>query len=467
MKRIGLLCALVLGGCTSGSSLLPDGGSPVGDMNVSLTCRPCTTSADCANGACVQYANDNYCAARCQSGAECAADEDCIASTAFDGSEVSVCVPRAGACGGNRGCGTCPQGTQCDVVTATCMPIQQTPDLGTGACGTLEPPSASSCCSSCNSGAGTCQANGCYGGWWCDSSACKCSRPPTNCGSSGGVDMGSMGGGDLGAITGQVGPSGGTVSRLYFAVVGDTRPGNIDDTNGYPSAIVDKIYADIEAMNPRPQFVVTTGDYMFASTGGTQQQPQMTLYQQASAQFTGGPIFSAMGNHECTGATASNCAGSPTTNYNVFMDAMVKPLGKTTPYYRVDFSDTNATWTAKILVAACNAWDTTQEQWLSQQLGQQTTYTIVVRHEPMGTSGAPCVSEMDALLKPGSYTLFLVGHSHTFAHSGSEVTVGNGGAPITGSAHYGYATVEQQANGFLVTEYDYATAQPLGSFTVP
>jgi hypothetical protein len=249
--------------------------------------------------------------------------------------------------------------------------------------------------------------------------------------------------------------------------VGDTRPGNIDDTQGYPSPIITKIYADLEALNPRPQFVLTTGDYMFASTGGTQQQPQMTLYQSASKQFTGGPIFSAMGNHECTGATASNCAGSPTTNYNVFMDAMVKPLGKTTPYYRLDFNDPNNTWKAKILIAACNAWDATQQQWLSQQLAQATTYTIVVRHEPMGTSGAPCVSQMDTMLSQSTYNLFIVGHSHTFAHSGSEITVGNGGAPITGSAHYGYAIVEQQANGFQITEYDEATSQQITSFTVP
>jgi hypothetical protein len=230
--------------------------------------------------------------------------------------------------------------------------------------------------------------------------------------------------------------------------------------------LIDKIYAGVEAQNPHPQFVITTGDYMFATTGGVEQQPQMALYQGATQQFKG-LVFSAMGNHECTGATASNCLGQGTRNYQVFMDAMVKPLGKTTPYYALAFQDQNATWTAKILIAACNAWDATQKQWLDQQLAQKTTYTIVVRHEPLGTAGAPCVAEMDAQLQAASYDLLLVGHSHTIAHSGSEVTVGNGGAPISGAAHFGYAIVEQLGNGFQVTEYDYATGQPLTTFTVP
>jgi hypothetical protein len=46
--------------------------------------------------------------------------------------------------------------------------------------------------------------------------------------------------------------------------------------------------------------------------------------------------------------------------------------------------------------------------------------------------------------------------------------VGNGGAPLyRATDHYGYATVQQQSNGFLVTEYDYQTAAPLQSFTIP
>jgi hypothetical protein len=84
----------------------------------------------------------------------------------------------------------------------------------------------------------------------------------------------------------------------------------------------------------------------------------------------------------------------------------------------------------------------------------------------MGTSGPPCVSEMDSLLRSSTYDLFIVGHSHTFSHSGQQVIIGNGGAPITGGVNYGFATVQQQASGFLVTQYDYMTAMPVNSFTV-
>ena len=51
-------------------------------------------------------------------------------------------------------------------------------------------------------------------------------------------------------MTGTVGGNGGTVSRLYFTVVGDTRPANVDDTSGYPTAIIDQIYTDITALEP-------------------------------------------------------------------------------------------------------------------------------------------------------------------------------------------------------------------------
>ena len=118
-------------------------------------------------------------------------------------------------------------------------------------------------------------------------------------------------------------------------------------------------------------------------------------------------------------------------------------------------------------VVACNAWDSTQYSWLQGELAKPTTYTFVVRHQPTGTSGPPCVSQMDALLSQSKYDLFIVGHSHTYSHSGQQVVIGNGGAPITGSTNYGFATVLQTANGFAVTQYDYLTAQPVSTFSVP
>jgi hypothetical protein len=280
------------------------------------------------------------------------------------------------------------------------------------------------------------------------------------------VDGGSDGSTSPPPISGTVGPSGGSVSSLYFAVIGDTRPANIDATASYPTAIITQIYSDIAAMSPRPEFVVATGDYMYADPILSEGKAQLALYTQAASQF-GGPVFAAMGNHECTGATSSNCNLIPTSNMSAFMDALVKPLGKTQPYYTIPVNDTAGKWTAKIVIVACNAWDATQSSWLSGELAKPTTYTFVVRHEPLGTMGAPCVAEMDALLQQATYDLFIVGHSHTFAHSAKQVIVGNGGAPLDGSVAYGFATVAQQASGLVVTQYDYMTGQPLSSFNLP
>jgi hypothetical protein len=336
---------------------------------------------------------------------------------------------------------------------------------GGSGCAGWAAPTESGCCKSCSGS--NCQTNGCYGGWYCETSSCTCHAMPTGCSGGGGTGGGGTGGGGPPPpVSGSVGPGGGTVDHLYFAIVGDTRPANIDGTSSYPTQVIDKIYADIAAMSPQPSFVITTGDYMFASPSGGEGAKQIAMYWNAAKQFSG-PIFAAMGNHECTGATDSNCASSPTNNMNAFMSTLIAPLGQSLPYYSIPVSDSAGKWSAKIVVAACNAWDSTQSAWLQSELAKSTTYTFVVRHEPTGTSGPPCVSEMDTMLSQSAYDLFIVGHSHTFAHSGHEITVGNGGAPITGSTNYGYATVEQQAaGGFLITQYDYMTAMPVATFTV-
>jgi hypothetical protein len=266
-----------------------------------------------------------------------------------------------------------------------------------------------------------------------------------------------------------IGPQGGTVPHLYFAVVGDTRPMNSDDVGSYPTAIITKIYADIAAMNPQPQFVISTGDYMNAALTASQ---QLDLYLTAAKQFTGGPLFPVMGNHECTGATSSNCAGNfVTKNYQAYMAQMASLVGESQPYYVVNFNGDGKAWTAKLVVVACNAWDATQKTWLQSELAKPTTYTIVARHEEIGaSSGPPCLPDADTIIAQNPYSVLLVGHSHYFQYIGfqKEVIIGNGGAPLySTSAHYGYATLEQQSGGFLTTEYDYQTAAPLQSFTIP
>jgi hypothetical protein len=254
--------------------------------------------------------------------------------------------------------------------------------------------------------------------------------------------------------------------------VGDTRPPNEDDTAGYPTSVITKIWEDVEAYSPRPPFAISTGDYMFAEPNGTQSAPQLNLYLTARSHFTN-IVFPAMGNHECTGADDSNCGlgnvDGTTTSYKNFMSMMLAPLGQSLPYYTIDIDGTAGAWTAKFVFIACNAWDTTQSTWLSAQLAMPTTYTFVVRHEGSDATTTGCVAPTAAILAQNPYTLLIAGHTHTFAYYASEkqLIVGNGGAPLTGTIDYGYVVAEQQAGGdILFKEFDYTTNTLQTSFTV-
>jgi hypothetical protein len=274
----------------------------------------------------------------------------------------------------------------------------------------------------------------------------------------------------LPAISGSVGPNGGSVSRLFFAITGDTRPDTINSTSTYPTTLVNKIYTDIQGMSPRPQFVVATGDYMFASTTSSTASTQINLYAQGAALFTGGPLYPVMGNHECDGSTTGNCSGRTTDNITAFKTTLLANIGKTKTYYTVSFSSSVASypWTAKLIVLSCNEWDSTQLSWFNQQVAVPTTYTFITRHESSNADAiAPCINDTDPVITAHPPNLLLVGHTHTFEVFKKssmynmlpvdEVVAGMGGAqqqlnpgqiPV-----FGYATIEQIATGFKITEY--------------
>src|SRR6266566_2638688 len=50
------------------------------------------------------------------------------------------------------------------------------------------------------------------------------------------------------------GPGGGLLDELRFAVVGDTRPMNLDDTANYPADVLRQIWTEVEAEQPKPAF---------------------------------------------------------------------------------------------------------------------------------------------------------------------------------------------------------------------
>jgi hypothetical protein len=274
------------------------------------------------------------------------------------------------------------------------------------------------------------------------------------------------GGGGGGGGTGDPGQPG-SGQALRFAVVGDSRPGNENDTANYPTAIVSGNFKLIQAKSL--QFVVATGDYMFASTAASVTAQVDDLLMSESA-FSG-PVYRAMGNHECTGATASNCpAYNETANVTAFMTRLL-PSGVTAPYFRQDFDTPNGK--AKFVFIAANAWNQTQASWLDAQLSDPTPYTFVVRHEPADVTETPGVSPSEAIIAKYPYTIELLGHSHEYRRLDTQhVISGNGGAPVhsyyggAGSG-YGFLMFEQQADGSLqATEIDEMTGNPMDAWKI-
>jgi hypothetical protein len=454
-------------------------------------CALCIQDSDCPGGwICAQFGGDSFCAPSCAPMNACSDTErSCEILTSATGQQVSACVPLS------NGCGDQAEPPDAGPAAASDAAPIASPDGGGLSCGALVGPDTPAACHGCRSGNTSCQPNGCYGGWWCNTGVTRCQAPPAagSCtggtGSTGGTGGAADGGpaadsgasgtgtgdsglgfldaGSDGAGGGSVGPSGGTLDVLRFAIVGDTRPGGIDDTGGYPTAIIGRIWQDIEDESPRPAFAVTTGDYMFASPNGTQAGQQLGLYLAARAAFSN-VLFPAMGNHECTGATAGNCATTTTNNLNAYLSMLLGPIGQTKPYYSVNIAATNGSWTAKFVFVAANAWDADQGTWLESVLAQPTTYTFVIRHERKSVTQAPGVAPSEQIIAQHPLTMRIVGHTHTYSYAGGqEVVIGNGGAPVTGGVNYGYAIAEQRSDGAIAfTMKDYQTKQAFASFAI-
>ena len=182
------------GGATSSASPVGDDGGGVIEASTGQ-CTPCQTDSDCGGSSCVTVPGGNFCAPSCNTSADCSADTTCApVESATNGSQVGACIPRGGECG-----------------------IAPTSDGGAPAtCGALAGPSTDAGCP-CPSGK-TCSANGCRYEQYCNTTNDTCQPAPIGCGTPGAPYDGGT------APTGSVGADGGSVSRLYFAVVGDTRP---------------------------------------------------------------------------------------------------------------------------------------------------------------------------------------------------------------------------------------------------
>ncbi len=254
------------------------------------------------------------------------------------------------------------------------------------------------------------------------------------------------------------------LSRLEFAVVGDTRPAFKNYTNSYPTAVITQIYQAVAAENPPAAFVLTTGDFQFSAADKADiANAQFDKYLSARALYPG-TVLPVIGNHECTGATDSNCGpgskdGSPPL-YQTYLKRMLEPTGLPTPYYVVRLAAEDESWTAKVVVIAANVWSADQAEWLQGVLQSPTTYTLAVRHEPRAATEAPGVAPSNALLDKYPLTLLIAGHTHTAAWHipQRELVVGNGGAPANGTMPYGYAMIRRREDSALQFEvYHYQT----------
>jgi hypothetical protein len=289
-----------------------------------------------------------------------------------------------------------------------------------------------------------------------------CGAPAKKSNDGGAGDMGSSPDFSVGPDFG--GPKVG--NGFKFAVFGDCRPDS--GSAPYPAAIINNIFS--LAQSKGAQFVIGTGDYMNTDYNVSAQIAQMQIdaevaqFKQAQAKFTAGPIYLAMGNHECTGATLSNCPSyNETPNMRAFMTLL--PSGMDKPYYRVD--EDTPLGKAKFIFIAPNAWDQTQDAWLKTQLADATPYTFVVRHEPSTSWNIPAsVTTSEGYIAVSKYTLELLGHTHEYRHVDEKhVISGNAGAQLGGSSFYGLLLVEQNTDSsFTVQEIDQASGNVIDTF---
>jgi hypothetical protein len=270
-------------------------------------------------------------------------------------------------------------------------------------------------------------------------------------------------------VGGPVGPTGGTVDRLFFGFTGDTRPDQCG--SAYPTQIIDNIFTQMKTAGV--QFALDQGDHMFnCGSDFNGAHDQMNLYVQAAG-LLGKTVFMTMGNHECSNSSQTLCSANPygtNPNYTAFMDAL-KPVSAK-PYYRFDVQ-TN-TGLAVFLSVADDAWSAEQQTWLTQQLTDadaHAKYTFVSKHHPDGNTDHPEFQQIYDLVRQHKYTLFLTGHSHLYKRQKDDaraLVMGIGGAPLAGSNFNGYGTAIQGTDDRIyVTVYDQATGNVRDKFDVP
>ncbi len=261
---------------------------------------------------------------------------------------------------------------------------------------------------------------------------------------------------------GAVAREGGTVQRLWFAVTGDTRPGDCDETDRYPTETITTIARAMKGLHV--QFGLDLGDHMFVCDGSAAAaRTQMQNYMGAIAQ---GPstFWMTMGNHEC-GHLRKWGGCTPGTPGDANFDAYMQALGRPMPWYAIDVRTSQGL--ARFVFVADDAWCEAQRDWLERVLADadaHARYTIVLRHHPMSGPRAGYGDIAQAILRH-KYTLILTAHLHTYRHdpgelSGRTAIVGVGGGPSDSPP--GFGTVLQNKDGTLTFVMRDLAGNPVG-----
>jgi hypothetical protein len=273
---------------------------------------------------------------------------------------------------------------------------------------------------------------------------------------------------------GSVSLSGGTVDRIFFGYTGDTRDSS--STTHYSSqlqGVINSIYTQMATRGV--EFALDGGDHMEASNF-TEAQGNMADYLTASSKL-GKPVFMTLGNHECSLSFNQDCGGGEIhsdSKGQAFLSALQSTVGATEPYYRFDVM--TATGKATFLVVADDAWDSTQQSWLTQQLTDadaNSKYTFVSKHHPDGNTDQPSFQQIYNLVKAHKYTLFMTGHSHEYKRQYNDhraIVMGLGGAPFDNPNQqwWGYFTAMQcEDDHIYVNVYDVTTGNVQDHFDVP
>lgn len=169
-QRVGLLglAAALLAGCGTDVDLGGTTDASATDASIeaapvaSADCEPCATTPECKSGAlCAEIAGNTFCARACSQGVDCGPDATCKGVTTASGELVEACIPTNGACAPVAG--------------------PQSGDAPLDRCGAITGPTVPSVCHACGRFSDDCQLNGCYGGYWCDTTRRDCQRPPKHC----------------------------------------------------------------------------------------------------------------------------------------------------------------------------------------------------------------------------------------------------------------------------------------------